>query len=202
MVHVAGETGGSRGTNGSFCEEGTWEKQPALKPPQPHFRWRLPGHAPRGLQRPFSQNGEREGRERPSEFSTAPEGSEGQLATRRAGARPGEEAAVAPATAEENEGGRSLGGIAAPRVSPCRKGPGGARARRESAPVERGAGQAHKLQSRCLAFAPPVSGSEVAVRMRTPEAGLGAPRLRRMRSWSLCAGGGGAAGPGRGFPLL
>lgn len=86
---------------------------------------------PQAAERPFSQNGEREGRERPSEFSSAPEDSEGQLATRRAGARPGEEAAVAPATAGENEGGRGLGGIAAPRVSRCRKDRGRARARRE-----------------------------------------------------------------------
>lgn len=86
---------------------------------------------PQRLERPFSQNGEREGRECPSEFGPAPEDSEGQLATRRAGARPGEEAAVAPATTRENEGGRGLGGIAAPRVSPSRKDRGRARAARE-----------------------------------------------------------------------
>ncbi|XP_006771929.1 PREDICTED: B9 domain-containing protein 2 isoform X1 [Myotis davidii] len=86
---------------------------------------------PQRLERPFSQNGEREGRECPSEFGPAPEDSEDQLATRRAGARPGEEAAVAPATTRENEGGRGLGGIAALRVSPCRKDRGRARATRE-----------------------------------------------------------------------
>ncbi|XP_014397193.1 PREDICTED: B9 domain-containing protein 2 isoform X3 [Myotis brandtii] len=87
---------------------------------------------PQRLERPFSQNGEREGRERPSEFGPAPEDSEGQLATLRAGARPGEEAAVALATTREKEGGRGLGGISAPRVSPCREDRGRARARRES----------------------------------------------------------------------
>ncbi|XP_036264069.1 B9 domain-containing protein 2 isoform X2 [Pipistrellus kuhlii] len=105
---------------------------------------------PKWLRRPFSQNGEREGRGRPPEVSPAPGDSESQLATRRAGTREARGGGCRCPGNHRREGRRSRPGRdrgAAGLSLPERSLPGERETGGESAPVESGTGQVHELQS-------------------------------------------------------
>lgn len=151
VVHVEGETlGVGRHQWGFLCEEATREGQLALKLSQP-LQMAAERPRPTWLRRPFSQNGERGGRGRPSEVSSAPGDSESQLATRKAGTREARGGGCRCPGNHRRERRRSRPGRdrgAAGLSLPERSLPGERETGGESAPVESGAGQVHELQSR------------------------------------------------------